>query len=92
MEYDNTCIKMVIGRQLRDKMPFMQTAVVPTAKCFTCSYFKMVNWNRLLMIPMPGSLSAYASGDIADIDNDGIIEFSIYTEDPIVKELPGRFG
>lgn len=83
MEYDNTCIKMVIGPAAPGQNAlFMQTAVGAHSEMFYLFLLQDGKLEPAIDDSNARLLSAYASGDIADIDNDGIIEFSIYTEDP----------
>ena len=83
MEYDNSCVKTAIGPAAPGQNAlFMQTAVGAHSEMFYLFLLKDGKLEPAIDDSNARLLSAYASGDIADIDNDGIIEFSIYTEDP----------
>ena len=83
MEYDNTCVKMVIGAAAPGQNAlFMQTGVGAHGEMFHLFLLKEGKLQPAIDNSNARLLSAYASGDITDIDKDGIMEFSIYVEDP----------
>lgn len=83
MNYDNTCINMVIGQAAKDKNAvFIHTGVGAHSEdfyLFTMENEKLIN---RINNKQASLLSVYSSAQIKDIDKDGILEFSVYTTDP----------
>lgn len=83
MGFDNGSVRMVIGSAAKDKPAiFLNTQVGAHSGetyLFALEDGKLVS---RLSGKKISTLSIYTSAEIKDIDNDGITEFSIYTDDP----------
>lgn len=87
MNYDNTNYQLVIGKISAEKTGILLNNSVGAHSGVTYGFVlednklkSIFNENKISL------LSIYTSNEIKDIDNDGILEFSIYTVDPETKE------
>lgn len=83
MNYDNTNYQIEIGKLSEDTRGILLNNSVGAHSGITYGFIlednklkSIFNENKISL------LSIYTNNDIKDIDNDGIIEFSIYTVDP----------
>lgn len=83
MNYDNSNYLLVVGKISKDQNGILLSNEVGAHSTITYGY--ILENGKLKSIfndKKIGLLSTYAMNEIKDIDNDGVLEFSIYTNDP----------
>ncbi|WP_353093176.1 hypothetical protein [Tissierella praeacuta] len=87
MNYDNTNYQIVIGKISQDQNGLLLNNSVGAHSGVTYGFIlkdeklkNILNENKISLI------SVYTNNEIKDINNDGILEFSIYTVDPETED------